>query len=356
MAESKYKGLLYSPEVLGGIGLLTSGLSGGNPGQALPSLIQGMKTASMFRTMEDEEEKRQFIKDYEDQVPEKDKAAFRAFPKEYVKKFLFAKDKTMSTKTFLKDGKYKTVDVTTSAGQSEANKLINDDWVESKVTTSASNASSLQKKTQTDIEGKIMSGDQLLDNLTLQEIQFQPEFLTLKGKARYEALKALDFAGKELNKDDQAYLSNYSEWQQTNLQYFNQYRKEITGVAAGAKEMSWLQASIPSEKDTPTTYQAKLKNQIRIQTQVIENAKKFKETGGKLYETNADGERVYSKEFGKYLSTKVKPDGKYIQELYTSYRKDKLWDKERTDRFMNFTFKGQDWENILKEYLEDQKN
>ena len=84
--------------------------------------------------------------------------------------------------------------------------------------------------------------------------------------------------------------------------------------------------------------------------------KKFKETGGKLYEINADGEKVYSKEFGKYLSTKVKPDGKYIQELYTSYRKDKLWDKERTDRWFNFTFKGQDWENILKEYLEDQKN
>ena len=31
MAESPFKGLLYSPEVLGGIGLLTAGLSGQNP-------------------------------------------------------------------------------------------------------------------------------------------------------------------------------------------------------------------------------------------------------------------------------------------------------------------------------------
>ena len=123
-----------------------------------------------------------------------------------------------------------------------------------------------------------------------------------------------------LSKEDEAYLSNYSSWQQTNLQYFNQYRKEITGVAAG------------------------------------ENAKRFQATkGAELYTTNADGERIYSEAFGKYLKTKMKPSGKFIQELYTSYRTDKLWDKERTDRFMSFTFKGNDWESILKTYLEDEK-
>ena len=80
MAESKYKGLLYSPEVLGGIGLLTSGLSGGNPGQALPSLIQGMQTAAMFRKQEDEDEKQKLIKEYADQVPADQKNAFLIAP------------------------------------------------------------------------------------------------------------------------------------------------------------------------------------------------------------------------------------------------------------------------------------
>ena len=140
MAESKYKGLLYSPEVLGGIGLLTAGLSGGSPNQALPSLLQGMQTASMFRKMEDEEEKRQFIKDYEDQVPEKDKAAFRAFPKEYVSKYLFAKDKSFKTKTIVKDGVFKTVNVTNKEGQKTFDNMIKDGWVESSVTTKGSEA------------------------------------------------------------------------------------------------------------------------------------------------------------------------------------------------------------------------
>ena len=57
MADSPFKGLLYSPEVLGGIGLLTAGLSGQNPGATLPMIQQGMKTASMFQAMEEEEEK-----------------------------------------------------------------------------------------------------------------------------------------------------------------------------------------------------------------------------------------------------------------------------------------------------------
>ena len=69
-----YKGLLYSPEVLGGIGLLTQGLSGASPGVALPSMMQGMKTASMFSAMEKEEEKKRLIEQYSDKVPEDQKA------------------------------------------------------------------------------------------------------------------------------------------------------------------------------------------------------------------------------------------------------------------------------------------
>ena len=352
--EDKYKGLLYSPEVLGGIGLLTSGLAGGSPNQALPSLLQGMQTASMFRKMEDEEEKRQFIKDYEDQVPEEDKAAFRAFPKEYVSKYLFAKDKALKTKTIVKDGVFKTVDVTNKSGQTTFSNLINDGWVESSVTTKGSEAQ-LTKKSKGKTEDTILSGTQLVNNLTLQEVLFEDEFLTYGGKIRYEFLLKQDALGKELNAKDKAYIANYSEWQQTNLQYFNQYRKEITGVAAGEKEIGWLQESIPSEKDTPTTYRAKLKNQIRIQKQLIENAEKFRATGGKLYETNDAGERVYSKEFGKYLSTKIKPSGEYLKELFDSYTNDKLWDTEKTIRVMDLTFEGQDWESILNKYLEEQK-
>ena len=47
--EDKFKGLLYSPEVLGGIGLLTAGLSGAAPSAALPSLITRYANCIMFK-------------------------------------------------------------------------------------------------------------------------------------------------------------------------------------------------------------------------------------------------------------------------------------------------------------------
>ena len=363
MAESKYKGLLYSPEVLGGIGLLTAGLSGAAPDRALPSLLQGMQTAAMFKKQEDEDEKQKLIKEYADQVPADQKNAFLIAPKQWLDKNVFAKDESAKFETFLsEDGKDKvTINTASKSGLAKATDLIDNkgyDKISQSISgKNTSDLTGISKKTTGDVEKKLMSSSQLLDNLTLQEIQFQPEFLTLQGRAKYKLLIAKDAVKPDsLSADESAFLQNYSEWEQTNLQYFNQYRKEITGVAAGAKEMSWLQASIPSTKDTPTTYSAKLKNQIAITKAVAENAEKFRQTNGKVYETNSEGERVYTKEFGKYLSTKLKPDGEYIANLYKSYRKDKLWDKDRTDRFMSFTFKGQDWENILKEYLEDQKN
>ena len=38
----------------------------------------------------------------------------------------------------------------------------------------------------------------------------------------------------------------YKEFQKKNLEYFNKYRKSITGVAAGEKEMKFLSEMAPS--------------------------------------------------------------------------------------------------------------
>ena len=67
--EDKFKGLLYSPEVLGGIGLLTSGLSGGSPDKALPSLLQGMQTASLFKKQKTEKMKKPLTKRHNNKKP-----------------------------------------------------------------------------------------------------------------------------------------------------------------------------------------------------------------------------------------------------------------------------------------------
>ena len=350
MADSPFKGLLYSPEVLGGIGLLTAGLSGKAPDTALPMMMQGMKTASMFSAMEEEEEKRKLIKEYANQVPEDQKKLFKAFPKLWLEKNVFAKDKAFKTKTIVKDGVYKTVDVTNKTGQDNFSQLINSGWVESSVTTKGSEAG-LTKKSQGDTEKTIISGTALLDNLETQQLIFQDEFLTQKGKWKYQLLLEKDrfasFTGKTLTNDERQYVNAYSAWQQTNLQYFNNYRKEITGVAAGEKEIGWLQESIPSELDTPNTYKAKLENQIRIQKQLIENAEKFKATKGKIYNENGE----YSEEYINYLKGKVKPNGEYLESRIKAYVIDNGYDEDTIYGLLDKEFKGTNWREILQIYL-----
>ena len=50
--------------------------------------------------------------------------------------------------------------------------------------------------------------------------------------------------GKSYMEDEKK--KKYKEFQKKNLEYFNKYRKSITGVAAGDKEMKFLSEMAPS--------------------------------------------------------------------------------------------------------------
>jgi hypothetical protein len=353
MARSfDYKGLLYSPEVLGGIGLLTAGLSGKAPDTALPMMMQGMKTASMFSAMEKEEEKKRLIEQYADKVPEDQKALFKAFPLEYLKKYEFAKDKAAKFQTFMNaDGEKKTINVSTKSGEAEANALLEKGWNTISQSITGKSTDDLTKKSMGKTEETIIGGNELLANLENQKLLFKDEFLDYKGKLKYELLlkkdKAAGFTGVPLTIEERQYVNSYSAWQQTNLQYFNNYRKLITGVAAGEREIGWLQESIPSELDTPNTYRAKLDNQIRIQKQLIENAEKFKATKGKIYNENGE----YSEEYINYLKGKVKPNGEYLESRIKAYVIDNGYDEDTIYGILDGEFKGTNWREILQIYL-----
>ena len=394
MADSPFKGLLYSPEVLGGIGLLTAGLSGQNPSAALPMLTQGMKTAAMFNAMEKEEEKKKLIKEYESQVPEDQKALFKAFPLEWLKKNKFTTQKPNLKEIFdptLNDGKggfrYEKASVIANNPEKFQSKpvkalkpdlitmkspdgkdivslnlgnpeditklenLLKKNYTEFEQKVSATDVGQLSNTTKNRVEKSIIGNEVLLGQLEATEVMFEDEFLTYGGKIRYQKIKLLDKAGVKLSDDDAAYLRRYSTWEQGNLQYFNQYRKEITGVAAGEKEIAWLESSIPSSKDTPAAYRAKMKNQIRIQKELIEKAKAFKASGGSVFKINDKGEKVYSEGFGKYLKNKIKPSGEYLDEMFKSYKVDYQYSPDKAIELMNIQFPNQNWEEILEMYI-----
>jgi len=62
------RGLLYSPEVLGGMGLLGQGFSGQAP--SVQPIMQGMQTANMFDLMNKRNQRDQWAAEYADTLPE----------------------------------------------------------------------------------------------------------------------------------------------------------------------------------------------------------------------------------------------------------------------------------------------
>jgi len=313
MADSPFKGLLYSPEVLGGIGLLTAGLSGQNPGVALPQLMQGMKTASMFKAMEEEEEKRKFIKEFGSSIPEEDQAFFKAYPKVYLQN-KYKKKGTPNVKEIYKDGDSKTFDISKDSQLKEFLNLTNNQgWTtiapKDKGTNyvnfkdqnsndvrvfdlnnpndlqslktfqnepnrnvirvpSMDKSSDLSQKSKGKLEGDLLNAYEARDLLENIDVLFEPEFVTYIGKGKAFITTQAQKLGFETSDDLNKFLSKQSEWKADVLKYTNKYRKHITGVAAGEKEIKLLASSIANPDDAPSVFKAKIKAQ-RLQNEML---------------------------------------------------------------------------------------
>ena len=384
MADSPFKGLLYSPEVLGGIGLLTAGLSGQNPGVALPQLMQGMKTASMFRAMDEEEEKRKFIKEFGSSIPEEDQAFFKAYPKVYLQNKYKKKDKpqvveifkgeksksfninndtelmemlkltnneewsltkpTKRTSTNLyeiyKDGESKFFDISTDEGLNEVIRLGDQGWSSKQdgksefknfydtnnptdirtfnlsdpddrkalkefrkdpktnviiQPTMDKSTDFLQKKSITDAQGKIINAIKLDEQLENIEMLHDPRFSTYLGMADARFSELMEKAGFKTSQEREAFMAKRAEWESAVQQYFADYRKAITGVAAGEKEIKLLEASVANVNDSPTVFIRKIKLSRALMKQVVERNRRFVELDGQEPTYDANG-----KPSGKY--------------------------------------------------------
>jgi len=325
--EDKFKGLLYSPEVLGGIGLLTSGLSGGSPDKALPNLLQGMQTASLFRKQKKDEEKEKLIKEYGDQVPPEDKPLFLIAPEKYIaSKF---KDSTFSAKTFTKKGKEPIgIDTSTSSGKAEARALLKDGWIQTNVGVNSSSIAGVNSKgTNTKLEKEIVDAQGLSVPLSVMKNQFEPEFLTYKGEIGAEFSAFREKMG--LGKDDslQKFTARRNQWLAANNQFFNNYRKAITGVAAGEKEIGYLKQSIPSDDDSASVYMAKLDQQIIFNNKLIERNKRAI-AAGVVPEVDADGNATGKwKEYLSREENKIKVSKEEVLKMAKAYKQAEFSDK-----------------------------
>ena len=128
---------------------------------------------------------------------------------------------------------------------------------EGNISIGKGNLNNMSNKTQGTLEGDILSGTDALDQLNMIEATFEKDFYTIGGKS--EAWLKNFFNKMDPSQVD-AFTQRKGVHDQYVLQYFNAYRKWVTGVASGEKEMAWIQRSIPSSKDAPMTFESKLKS------------------------------------------------------------------------------------------------
>lgn len=128
---------------------------------------------------------------------------------------------------------------------------------EGNISIGKGNLNNMSKKIQGKLEGDILSGTDALDQLNMIEATFEKDFYTIGGKS--EAWLKNFFNKMDASQVD-AFTQRKGVHDQYVLQYFNAYRKWVTGVASGEKEMAWIQRSIPSGNDSPMVFQSKLKS------------------------------------------------------------------------------------------------
>jgi hypothetical protein len=126
------------------------------------------------------------------------------------------------------------------------------------------------KKTTNDLQKDIVGGISTLNDLDRISKRYKEDFLTYQGQAAGWGLAKVDKAGIPIGKAGKKFLKGKQAFKSGIDQFFNAYRKEITGAAAAYKELELLKDSLFSEKMGPTQFEAafdELRDKIQQQTE-----------------------------------------------------------------------------------------
>jgi len=202
------------------------------------------------------------------------------------------------------------------------------------------------KSNQTQAGKEIMGASKIMQTLDLMEGLYEPEFLTYLGKGKGFVAAAFQKAGIEINNEDlEAFMVRKGSWEAANQQFFNAYRKEITGVAAGEKEIAFLEQSVPNINDAPAVYMAKVKLQKQLTKKIIDRNKAFLSTG---FKQTLDDKGLPTGKYKEFLEANViKPEAAQVID-YAKELSALKYDNKQMNFLMNQTFGVGNWEEFFK--------
>lgn len=114
----------------------------------------------------------------------------------------------------------------------------------------------LEKPVKTELQKSIINLEKSASDLRNIVASAKPEFNTYQYQASNALNKFADKFGKPIDKNK---IGEYKRYQNNVKQFFNAYKKEITGSVAAVQEIQDLQDSLFSVDSSPTEFQAGLK-------------------------------------------------------------------------------------------------
>jgi len=149
----------------------------------------------------------------------------------------------------------------------------------SKTTINLGGQPGLQKPVITKLQNDVIKASGQIDTLNQIEQSFKPEFLTWAGRGEKWFRKQVDKIGAASEEQKQEIYA-YQDWYAPAKQSFLAYRKWITGVAGGEKEMKEIAKSYPDpDRNSPTEYMANLRRTKDIIRKIQLGQKQFLEKG-----------------------------------------------------------------------------
>jgi hypothetical protein len=120
----------------------------------------------------------------------------------------------------------------------------------------------------TDVQQERMANAKNTMSLDYIENTLKPEDFTYKHKAEMWALAQREKLGAELPLEQQQELFRYTDGKQALDQFFLNYRKLMTGVAGGEKEMARIEQAFVNRNLSPTEFKGALKQLRELTTRV----------------------------------------------------------------------------------------
>jgi hypothetical protein len=110
------------------------------------------------------------------------------------------------------------------------------------------------------VESEIIEGVKNVQSFRKTGEMFKDEYLEVMGKGKKKAAEIMDKAGVS-TEDQRKYINEYAQWFRQAKSDFLAYRKWVTGVAGGEKEMQEIATAFPDPvNNSPEQYKANLKS------------------------------------------------------------------------------------------------